>query len=314
MRRSTVFLGFVSVVLFGLAGCGGSGSSSDGTGGSKQGGGATAGSVALGSEGGGTASGLGGGLGAAGTTGGLGGSMAGGNGGAQTTGTLASADAGISHPPDAPIVGGSGGNSGTGGGRSTGTTAPLGGSTGSGGDTSTGALPVDAGTVSDAAAVCSGPNPAAISCRASASSCVPSACGCVAGIGWQCTADCRTSLPVCPDGGTTPDTRISGVPCGKTFCSSDESCCNANCSQCAPTGGACTAQICQPPDSWACASDKDCTLVDDYCGGCNCRSFGPRGQLGTCDKGLSECFVAPCSMKIARCQDGVCTAAAKPTH
>lgn len=51
------------------------------------------------------------------------------------------------------------------------------------------------------APVCSGTNPASRSCRTNANDCIPSACGCGADGFWMCTTDCRTSLPLCADGG-----------------------------------------------------------------------------------------------------------------
>jgi hypothetical protein len=48
---------------------------------------------------------------------------------------------------------------------------------------------------------CSGPNPAAPTCRNGANDCIPSQCGCGANGLWMCTADCRLSLPLCTDAG-----------------------------------------------------------------------------------------------------------------
>jgi hypothetical protein len=179
-------------------------------------------------------------------------------------------------------------------------------------------------------ASCPGPNPATANCvfysanvciPPRCTTCVPSHCSCATRsevLGWECTADCRTDLPMCPDVGTTPDAGTapdakpapdsgkSGIPCGNTFCSSAQYCCNANCGTCAPLGADCAYQECAPPASWACASDSDCTTVDDYCGGCNCSVLGPKGGLGTCTKGLVNCFVAPCATKSARCENGQC--------
>jgi hypothetical protein len=342
MRRSSAFSGLVVVVLFGLLGCGSSESSSGGADGALPGGGKTSASGgAQGSGTGGSGMGAGGSTnpGATDGTGGAGGTNAscpGPNpaaanclqysasscvpprctncvpshcscvtesevpgwectadcrtdlpmcpdGGAKPDTALVTVDAGIASPPDAPVLG------------------------------------PDA---ADATVSCPGPNPANVACRSSATACVPSACGCVSSsgvLGWQCTADCRTSIPLCPDAGTTsdagvvPDTRPASdsgsprTPCGNTLCASGESCCNLNCGLCAPSGGGCTKQLCEPPTAWACTNDSDCTAVDDYCGGCNCQVLGPKGQLGTCTKGLVNCFVAPCASKGARCENGQCT-------
>lgn len=51
---------------------------------------------------------------------------------------------------------------------------------------------------------CGGANPAARTCRKNANDCIPSICECAANGSWGCTADCRTSLPLCADGGS-PD-------------------------------------------------------------------------------------------------------------
>ena len=51
---------------------------------------------------------------------------------------------------------------------------------------------------------CSGANPATQTCRKAANECIPSSCYCGAEGSWYCTADCRTNLPLCTDGGA-PD-------------------------------------------------------------------------------------------------------------
>jgi hypothetical protein len=181
--------------------------------------------------------------------------------------------------------------------------------TGLGGTTSPGDTD-GTGGAGGSTASCPGPNPAARACRSSADACVPSGCRCVVSsevLVWECTADCRTTLPLCPDGGTVSDSGISGVPCGNRLCSSAEYCCNVNCGQCAHVAGDCTNQDCELPPTWACTNDSDCTAWDDYCGGCNCQVLGLNGHLGTCTKGLVACFVAPCATKSARCENGRCT-------
>jgi hypothetical protein len=107
------------------------------------------------------------------------------------------------------------------------------------------------------------------------------------------------------------DTDSTKIPCGNALCSKGEYCCNTNCGQCAPTGSLCTEMFCDPPETWACTSDNDCTTKDDYCGGCACRALGPKGALGTCTKGLVNCLLAPCASKSARCEKGQCTVVAK---
>jgi hypothetical protein len=290
MRRTKAVSGFLAVVLFGFSGCGSSASSSEPADATQQGGGHTGASTTgqAGSQGTEAA-----GAGAGGTIGivssGAGGGTTGAGGGASS----AAFDAGIATNLDALLPGPDA--------FLPGIDAPL--------------LGPDA---SDALASCPGPNPA-VGCRSSATACVPSACGCVVrfeGPGWECTADCRTSLPLCPDAGTAPDTKAnpdspkSGIPCGNTFCSTGQYCCNANCGTCAPEGADCAYQECAPPASWTCLGDNDCTAADDYCGGCNCRLLGPKGHLQACAARVS-CFIAPCTDKTARCQNGQCVLVTK---
>jgi hypothetical protein len=158
--------------------------------------------------------------------------------------------------------------------------------------------------------ICTGPNPAN-QCRKSANDCVPSSCTCSNGT-WMCTADCSAAKSLCPDAGADKaDSGGASIPCGNTLCSAGQYCCNLNCSICAPTGGACIALACEPPSTWACASDSDCTLKDDYCTGCDCRALGPKGSLATCSGSGVQCLVAPCASKIARCLAGQCVAGSK---
>ncbi|HVH44402.1 MAG TPA: hypothetical protein VM925_18745, partial [Labilithrix sp.] len=44
-----------------------------------------------------------------------------------------------------------------------------------------------------------------------------------------------------------PGWGYGGEPCGPTTCGVDEYCCNESCGICAPTGGACTQQVCRGP-------------------------------------------------------------------
>ncbi len=50
---------------------------------------------------------------------------------------------------------------------------------------------------------CAGTNPAAATCRKTATDCLPSACSCDGEGTWVCTADCRGNVPLCADGGAT---------------------------------------------------------------------------------------------------------------
>ena len=158
-----------------------------------------------------------------------------------------------------------------------------------------------------------GPNPAEV-CPTSPGQCVPSSCFCSDGV-WGCTADCTSGARNCVDAGTgKADGARSGVPCGSGFCTDGNYCCNANCGTCAPMGALCIQIACQPPLTWACASDADCRLVDDYCTGCDCRALGPGGTLATCTGPGVQCFVAGCFNKVPRCVEGQCVAAAKATN
>jgi hypothetical protein len=157
---------------------------------------------------------------------------------------------------------------------------------------------------------CTGPNPAN-QCRKSANDCVPSSCSCSNG-SWMCTADCSGSKALCADAGADrTDGAGAGTACGSALCSSGQYCCNINCSICAPMGGVCINQACQPPSTWACANDNDCSLMDDYCTGCDCRALGPKGSLATCTGSGVQCLVAPCASKVARCKEGQCVAVSK---
>ena len=158
--------------------------------------------------------------------------------------------------------------------------------------------------------ICTGPNPAN-QCRQSANDCIPSTCACSNGV-WACTADCSTNKAICPDAGTDKtDSRSSTIPCGNTLCSAGQYCCNLNCSICAPTGAVCVNLACQPPSTWACRDDSDCTLMDDYCTGCDCRALGPKGTLAACSGSGVQCLVAPCANKVALCKEGQCVAGSK---
>ena len=42
------------------------------------------------------------------------------------------------------------------------------------------------------------------------------------------------------------DNRPTIVACGKSVCGPSEYCCNESCGICAPEGGACTQQVCEP--------------------------------------------------------------------
>ena len=59
----------------------------------------------------------------------------------------------------------------------------------------------------------------------------------------------------------------------------------------------------------ACRTDADCALVDDYCGGCNCKAAPRNAPAPQCAKPV-QCFRQPCSGFKASCREGVCEATA----
>jgi hypothetical protein len=129
-----------------------------------------------------------------------------------------------------------------------------------------------------------------------------------------------------------------GIPCGKTTCASGQYCCNASCSMCAPMGAACIQIACDPEpvdagpphcvqtvacvqgDIWSpteckcvlqaptCASAAECTLVSDYCEGCNCLALKPGLKPPVCAGQTVQCLIDPCSTKSAACVNGHCAA------
>ncbi|WP_437683494.1 hypothetical protein [Sorangium sp. So ce131] len=48
--------------------------------------------------------------------------------------------------------------------------------------------------------------------------------------------------------GESDDAIVRGIPtpCGKNVCGEGTFCCNSSCGTCAPLGGACTQQYCEP--------------------------------------------------------------------
>lgn len=66
---------------------------------------------------------------------------------------------------------------------------------------------------------------------------------------------------------------------------------------------------CVPAPKPGCVTDADCSLVDNYCGGCNCNAV-PTGTVAPkCPGDEVACFVAPCLGLTASCQAGVCVIA-----
>lgn len=59
----------------------------------------------------------------------------------------------------------------------------------------------------------------------------------------------EAAAPAAPATQCTPgDLAIAGGgPCGTSYCTKRQFCCNLSCSTCAPLGGACTQQVCTSP-------------------------------------------------------------------
>src|SRR5438128_1915646 len=62
---------------------------------------------------------------------------------------------------------------------------------------------------------------------------------------------CRVVCPTCAPGRLCPhhcvlDCPNHALPCGSSVCRNGDVCCNASCGICAPPGGACTQQACEP--------------------------------------------------------------------
>jgi hypothetical protein len=92
----------------------------------------------------------------------------------------------------------------------------------------------------DGGSLCSGPNPAEVTCLTSPNQCVPSSCSCSPDRGWGCTADCPSvSLPMCPIGG-----KRDGGP------------------DLAPDVVAAEALA---PANYSCRDDSDCCIAVDTC-------------------------------------------------
>lgn len=55
----------------------------------------------------------------------------------------------------------------------------------------------------------------------------------------------------------------------------------------------------------ACLTDEDCTLYDNYCGGCACDVLGHNQRPVTCSNHVA-CFVQPCGGHTVACEAGAC--------
>jgi hypothetical protein len=94
--------------------------------------------------------------------------------------------------------------------------------------------------------------------------------------------------------------------CGDRVCGTGEYCCNPSCSTCAPEGGFCTQQYCEPPTTGGCTTDADCRTFSDYCTGCDCRALGVSEPDPVCESPGVRCFADPCLNQTAACVSGAC--------
>ncbi|WP_437678105.1 hypothetical protein [Sorangium sp. So ce131] len=79
-------------------------------------------------------------------------------------------------------------------------------------------------------------------------------------------------------------------------------------------GFVCEAQngipACVPaPPPPVCETDADCSLVANYCGGCNCDAVPSGEPAPKCTEGEVACLVWPCQGLAASCQAGRCVIA-----
>ncbi|HEX2568794.1 MAG TPA: hypothetical protein VH877_04480 [Polyangia bacterium] len=78
--------------------------------------------------------------------------------------------------------------------------------------------------------------------------------------------------------------------------------CHADCPPC-PPGQICPAIACKivcAPGH--CATDSDCRLESNYCGGCNCEALTQDQRGTTCPPNdIVNCFADPCLNKAAAC-------------
>jgi hypothetical protein len=57
-----------------------------------------------------------------------------------------------------------------------------------------------------------------------------------------------------------------------------------------------------------CATDADCRLFSNYCGGCACAALGTTAPEPHCAKSEVQCFADPCRRARATCVSGACKA------
>jgi hypothetical protein len=104
----------------------------------------------------------------------------------------------------------------------------------------------------------------------------------------------------------TCEPKPSGERCGPNVCQAGEFCCNESCGICAPRGGACTQQLCEPPQ---CRTNADCRTFAFTCTGCDCLALGPGDPEPKCPTPGVQCFADPCLNKAAVCEAGRCAIA-----
>lgn len=59
-------------------------------------------------------------------------------------------------------------------------------------------------------------------------------------------------------------------------------------------------------NSTRCNSDSDCTLYDNYCGGCSCDALLSGTTPPVCSTAYVNCFAQPCVNRVAVCKAGAC--------
>jgi hypothetical protein len=72
---------------------------------------------------------------------------------------------------------------------------------------------------------------------------------------------------------------------------------------CTPDANGQTAQCVRNPGG--CTQDSDCTLYDNYCGGCACDALGFNQKPVTCNNPV-QCLRQPCGGVTVTCQAGTC--------
>jgi len=102
--------------------------------------------------------------------------------------------------------------------------------------------------------------------------CCNESCGICAPKGGSCTQQICEPGPV--EGVVAPSTEessLAGQPCGNNSCGAGEFCCNESCGICAPKGGFCTQQVCEPTTAGVVApAPEESSLTGQPCGTNTC--------------------------------------------